>query len=144
MVSMNYATEPMSLDDFDAVLALWRCTEGVGLTESDNKSNIELFLKRNPGLSFVARNEKREIIGAVLCGHDGRRGYLHHLAVATEHRRRRIGTALADRCLAELKKLKMLKCNIFVYGSNAEGKRYWERHGWRVREDLRLMQKTIE
>src|ERR1039457_6973520 len=65
------------IEDFDAVIALWRRTEGVGLNESDTRRAITAYLRRNPNLSFVAAQGGR-IIGAVLCGHDGRRGYLHH------------------------------------------------------------------
>lgn len=70
----------MRLADFDEVLALWQRTEGVGLNESDTRENIASYLQRNPGMSFVARDPDGKLIGAVLCGHEGRRGYLHHLA----------------------------------------------------------------
>ena len=70
------------IKDYDAVFALWRRSEGVGLNESDTRAAIASFLRRNPRHSFIAEKQGR-IIGAVLCGHDGRRGYLHHLAVAS-------------------------------------------------------------
>jgi ribosomal protein S18 acetylase RimI-like enzyme len=87
------------IEDVDAVIALWRRTEGVGLNESDTRPAIAAFLRRNPNLSFVAENDGR-IIGAVLCGHDGRRGCLHHLAVSKRHRCRGVGQQLVNACLA--------------------------------------------
>lgn len=140
---MDHKIEPMTPDDVDPVVTLWRRTEGVGLTESDTKANIALFFDRNPGLSFVA-SVGGEIIGAVLCGHDGRRDYLHHLAVASEHRRKGVGKSLVDRCLAELRRLGIIKCNIFIYANNAEGRKFCERRGWKAREDIRLMQTIID
>jgi ribosomal protein S18 acetylase RimI-like enzyme len=87
------------IEDYDAVVTLWRRSEGVGLNESDTREAIAAFLRRNPRLSFVAQKRGR-IIGIVLCGHDGRRGYLHHLAVSKHHRQRGIGRQLVVACLA--------------------------------------------
>ena len=85
--------------DHAAVVELWCSAEGIGLSSADSRPEIEHYLERNPGMSFVARDDG-QIVGAALCGHDGRRGYLHHLAVAQSHRRRGIGTALAPGLLA--------------------------------------------
>ena len=78
----------MTAADLPAALRLWRKTEGVGLNESDRLPPLRRFLRRNPGLSQVARTHRR-LLGAVLCGHEGRRGYLHHLAVAADCRDRK-------------------------------------------------------
>jgi putative acetyltransferase len=139
---MRCTIAPMKLADYDEVLRLWQSAEGVGLNESDTRSAIVLYLKRNRGMSFVAR-EGKQIVGAVLCGHDGRRGYLHHLAVAPAQRRQGLGTKLVDRCLAELKKAGILKCNIFLYANNKQGEKFWRRNGWNTRADLLLVQKNI-
>ena len=130
------------IEDFDAVVALWRRTEGVGLNESDTRRAIAAFLRRNPRLSFVAEKDGR-IIGAVLCGHDGRRGYLHHLVVSKRHRRRGIGRQLVDACLAKLRKAGIQKCNIFIFASNAEGMKFWTHTGWSLWTELRLMQTPL-
>jgi ribosomal protein S18 acetylase RimI-like enzyme len=140
--AVRYRIETMSLTDYDDVMRLWQNTEGVGLNESDNRCAIASYLKRNPGMSFVARLGT-EIAGAVLCGHDGRRGYLHHLAVAKPHRRRGLGRRLVKACLAELKRLRILKCNIFLFADNAAGGRFWRHNGWVRRADLLVMQKNI-
>jgi len=129
--------------DFDAVIALWRRTEGVGLNESDTRRAIAAFLRRNPRLSFVAEKNGR-VIGAVLCGHDGRRGYLHHLAVSKRHRRGGIGRLLVNACLAKLRKAGISKCNIFIFANNADGMKFWAHTGWSLRTELRLMQIRLD
>jgi ribosomal protein S18 acetylase RimI-like enzyme len=130
---------PFCINDYRAVFALWRRTEGVGLNESDTRRAIAVYLRRNPRLSFVAERN-RQIIGAVLCGHDGRRGYLHHLAVTKRCRGRGIGWQLVNACLARLRVLGISKCNIFIYANNADGMQFWKHTGWKARTELRVMQ----
>src|SRR4051812_31804433 len=116
---MEIEIRPMKADDYDAVRALWEATDGVGLDPSDERDRIIAYLQRNPGLSLAARdksqNARDRIVGAVLCGFDGRRGDLCHLAVAAEYRGRGIGQRLVEDCLARLRDVGMLKCNIRVY-----------------------------
>jgi N-acetylglutamate synthase len=132
---------PMIAADYDEVMAFWQSIEGLGLDEdTDSREGIVGYLERNPGLSFVVRREGR-IIGAVLCGHDGRRGYLHHLAVAPDCRRQGIGRALVDACLAALGSLGIQKCNIFLLADNQLGKAFWRHNGWNERDDLKVLQK---
>jgi len=131
------------IEDYDAVVALWRRTEGVGLNESDTRRAIAVFLRSNPRLSFVAEKNCR-ILGAVLCGHDGRRGYLHHLAVARRHRHRGIGRQLVSACLAKLRKAGIQKCNVFIFAKNTAGMKFWTRTGWSLRAELRLMQIRLD
>ena len=141
---MAYRIRRMTLRNYDAVFALWRETPGVGLdADSDSRAAIGRHLKRNPGLSFVACVGGR-IVGAVLSGHDGRRGYLHHLAVAETHRRQGIGQALVSRCLAALARRHIPKCNIFVLRTNASGIAFWLHQAWLRREQVRLLQKLVD
>jgi N-acetylglutamate synthase len=139
---MKYAIHVMTLADHAAVLRLWQSTEGIGLNESDDRSHVRGYLRRNPGMSFVAVRGA-EIVGAVLCGHDGRRGYLHHLAVAKAHRKKGLGKKLVNACLAELRRLKIQKCNIFLFADNAAGEKFWQHNGWLQRADLLMMQKSL-
>lgn len=127
------------IEDYDAVVALWRRTEGVGLNESDTRRAIAAYLRRNPRFSFVAEKNGR-LIGAVLCGHDGRRGYLHHLAVARQHRQQGIGRQLVNACLAKLRQARIQRCNIFIFANNNAGIKFWVHHGWKPRTELRVMQ----
>jgi N-acetylglutamate synthase len=131
---------PFTLNDYEEVCALWQATPGVGLSSADRREAIGSYLERNPGLSFVARTEGR-LIGAVLCGSDGRRGYLHHLAVHPNFRRQGAGQALVKHCLAALLATGIEKCHLFVFSGNTLGREFWEHNGWRLRSDLLIMSK---
>jgi ribosomal protein S18 acetylase RimI-like enzyme len=130
---------PFRMEDYDASFALWRRCEGIGLGASDTRAAIAAYVRRNPGLSFVAHRKGR-LVGTVLCGHDGRRGYLHHLAVSKRYRRVGLGRRLVDTCLERLRRIDIHKCNIFVFADNVEGMTFWTRTGWNPRPDLSLLQ----
>jgi ribosomal protein S18 acetylase RimI-like enzyme len=133
----------LTIKNCEEVLSLWQNTKGVGLDkDTDTKERIWIYLQRNPGLSFAAF-EKGKVIGAVLCGHDGRRGYLHHLTVAEKHRNKGIGTALVDKVISKLRMLGIRKCNIFVFSDNVGGQAFWKRNGWVERADLKVISKSI-
>lgn len=138
---MSVEIRKMTSDDYDEILALWQVSQGVELSNADSRENIEAFLLRNPGLSFVACDGPH-IVGTVLCGHDGRRGYLHHLAVSKTHRCQGIGRRLASQALAALRQQAIDKCHIFVVKNNCEAITFWKRIGWKERVDeLILMSK---
>lgn len=137
------AIRPMAIEDLDAVLDLWRASEGVGLGDGDAPPALGRYLERNPGMSLVATVEGA-IVGAVLCGHDGRRGYLNHLAVATAYRGRGLGRMLVDACMDGLRDQGIAKCTIVVYGDNDAAEAFWTRIGWAERGDLRVMQRRID
>jgi N-acetylglutamate synthase len=131
----------MTSDDYGRVVALWQNAEGVGLDEHvDTMEGIAAYLRRNPGISCIA-TRNGDVVGAVLCGHDGRRGYLHHLAVAHKWRRQGIAWALVGRCLAKLASVGIPKCNIFLFGDNELGEAFWRQNGWAERSDLKILQK---
>ena len=140
----NYSLRTLTIDDYDAVYALWQQTEGMGLGESDTREAISVFLDRNCGLSMVALGDQGQIVGAVLCGHDGRRGYLHHLAVALAYRKQGIGRALVNEGLARLATLKIQKVNLFLFAHHSEGRTFWLHQGWTAREDIVLVQKVLK
>jgi ribosomal protein S18 acetylase RimI-like enzyme len=139
-IDMSVVIAQMAPADLEDVTAFWTTMDGIGLNESDSMEHLNTFLRRNVGLSLIARSGGR-VVGAVLCGHDGRRGYLHHLAVAPSHRRQRIGTALVERCLSNLAILGIQKCNIFLYADNDDGAAFWRKTAWLDRSDLKLMQR---
>ncbi|MFA5262685.1 MAG: GNAT family N-acetyltransferase [Opitutaceae bacterium] len=139
----GYRLRPFILADYDQVIALWKTTEGMGLGESDTRPAIAAFLKRNPGLSRVIESDEGRIAGAIMCGHDGRRGYLHHLAVPRTLRNKGFGGALVDACLADLKSLSIPKCNLFLFADNLPGRDFWQHEGWTMREDLIVVQKSL-
>ena len=128
---------PMEMTDYDEVMALWRDSEGIGLSDADEPAAIARYLARNPGLSFVAREDGR-LLGAVLCGHDGRRGFLHHLAVRPAARGLGLGRVLVDRCLLALQAEGITKCHLFVKRTNLPATLFWSRVGWQERVDLHM------
>lgn len=135
---MNCDIRPMTAEDFDDVLALWSAAEGVGLSDADARESIERYLERNPGLSLLAWLDD-SLAGAVLCGHDGRRGYIHHLAVRPPYRRRGIGRLLVQECLAGLRREKIQKCHLFVFTRNASAIAFWQAIGFTGRSELSMM-----
>jgi N-acetylglutamate synthase len=140
----KYRIRQMTLKDSDAVLALWQSIPGIGMDDDcDSRRGITRYLKRNPGLSFVACVGDA-VVGAVLSGHDGRRGYLHHLAVAPPLRKMGIGKALVSRCLRSLAKQHIPKCNIFLFRRNVRGRSFWEHNAWNTRRDLSVLQKETK
>ena len=134
---------PFAIDDYMAARALWEASEGVGLDGSDSRERIEAFLRRNPGLSAVAEQDGT-VVGAVLCGHDGRRGLIYHLAVAREHRRQGVGAALVAAALVALRAEGIRKCHVLVFADNDEANQFWRRQGAKIRTDLTLSTFTIE
>jgi ribosomal protein S18 acetylase RimI-like enzyme len=139
---MDVRIREMSMADYDAAIALWKGMEGIGLSQADSRENIKIFLARNPRLSFVAYEDEK-LVGAVMSGHDGRRGFLYHLAVAPEHRLKGTGKHLVDACLKELEMQGMRKCHIFVKAENEPGKKFWRRTGWYERFDLMAMSRDL-
>ena len=134
---------PFIFKNYDEVLSLWQRCDGIGLSDADSRQNIRKYLERNPELSFIAKGQGR-IVGAALCGHDGRRGYLHHLAVLPEFRRRGIGKKLADRCLRALQEAGIQKCHLFVFKNNDKGLQFWKNIGWTPRRDLSIISTNID
>ncbi len=121
--------------------ALWRASEGIGLA-GETPEIVAACLARSPGLSFVALREGR-VVGAVLCTSDGRRGYLHHLAVEPECRRLGIGRALAEAGAAAMAAQGLPKVHLFVWRTNEPALRFWARIGWAERDDLVMMSRTL-
>jgi ribosomal protein S18 acetylase RimI-like enzyme len=127
--------------DHAAAVALWNACEGVCSGESAEE--FARILARNPGLSPCARVGS-ELVAAVLCCHDGRRGYLYHLGVAAAQRGRGIASELVSRALAGLRREQIRRCSIHVYVDNESGEAFWRKLGWRVRTDLKILAVDLE
>jgi putative acetyltransferase len=139
---MTYQIEPMKISDYDHLLTLWQNCPGIGLSSADRPEAIETFLKRNPATCFCAWEDGR-LAGTVLAGHDGRRGYLYHVAVAPDDRRRGLGNQLVSRALEALHQENIEKCHIFVFAQNEDGLRFWRDTGWAQRHDLVILSHNI-
>lgn len=130
----------MALIDYPEVLALWRATPNIGLDDSDSAPAIANFFARNQELSLVVVLPDGAIAAAVLCGHDGRRGFLYHLAVAEGHRRQGFARLLITACLGRLAKLGIQKCSVHLFDDNPEGRAFWLHLGWFERGELAVLQ----
>jgi len=120
---------PLTEDQLPAALELWSQAEGVSVSEGDSLVELRDYLERNPGMSQVALDGSR-LVGALLAGHDGRRGYLYHLAVAPSHRQLGLGRRLVEASLAALKARGLKRVLILVAADNASGRAFWQRCGW--------------
>ena len=125
----------MTIADYDCVVELMKQTPGVSFRDADSREATARYLRRNRGLSFVCEFD-RHLVGCVMSGHDGRRGYLQHLVVLPAHRRQGIANALVESCLSELERLGILKSHIDVFKMNASASAFWESQGWKLRSDI--------
>jgi ribosomal protein S18 acetylase RimI-like enzyme len=123
------STREFVINDYEQAVALWNLADGVEVAEGDSKEEIRAYLLRNPSLSRVAE-ENGTIVGAVLCGHDGRRGLIYHLAVAAAHHGKGIGKRLAQECIMRLRTAGIARALILVAQDNASAHSFWLRTGW--------------
>jgi ribosomal protein S18 acetylase RimI-like enzyme len=131
-----FTIRPMVEEDIPAALVLWQGLPGIGLRAADSPEALARYLRRNLGCSFVAFTEANELAGVSLAGHDGRRGYLHHVAVAEAFRKQGLGRELVERCALALKAEGIEKINLWVKADNATGLAFWNRVGGRERRDI--------
>lgn len=133
----------MTMKDFEEVHALWMEIHGFGIRSiDDSKDGVERFLKRNPTTSMVALQDGK-IIGAILCGHDGRRGCLYHVCVQEAYRKQGIGQQMVNACVEALKAEKINKINLIAFQKNEVGNRFWQGMGWAFREDVNYYECVI-
>ncbi len=133
----------MKIEDYDNVFALWKTIKGFGIRSvDDSREGIERFLKWNPGLSVVAEEEGK-IVGAILCGSDGRRGCLYHVCVHKDYRRQGIGKTMVIWCMEKLKELQINKVSLIAFTQNDIGNAFWKEIGWTKREDLNYYDFTL-
>lgn len=123
----------MTITDYPDVYELWASSAGMGLNDlDDSKEGIDKFLKRNPTTCFVA-TEGNKVVGVIIAGHDGRRGYIYHTAVAKQYKRQGIGRKLAESALKALSEEGITKVGLFVFNRNEGAKRFWKKMGFEVR-----------
>ena len=133
----------MKIEDYDNVFALWKTIKGFGIRSvDDSREGIERFLKWNPGLSVVAEVEGT-IVGAILCGSDGRRGCLYHVCVHKDFRRQGIGKSMVVWCMEKLKGFQINKVSLIAFTQNDVGNAFWKEIGWTKREDLNYYDFTL-
>ena len=140
---MAFEIRTMSIRHYPGVLAVWQsCPEGVHISPTDTREGVRAYLRRNRGLSVVAV-EGRQVVGALLAGHDGRRGLLHHLAVDPAHRGLGIAKALVDEALRRLVAAGIIRCWIVIMAGNAGGRTFWKQAGWQEQPDVVMGMKNL-
>ncbi len=133
----------MTIGDYEGVYALWMSCAGMGLNNlEDSKEGIAKFLNRNPDTCFVAAAKDR-IVGAIMSGNDGRRGYIYHTSVHPDCRKQGIARKLVEKAMEALDSCGINKVALVVFERNREGNSFWERIGFSAREDLIYRNKAI-
>jgi ribosomal protein S18 acetylase RimI-like enzyme len=129
VMSGNVDTREFSIHEYDAAIRLWRRVKGLEIAEGDDREGLAQFLTRNPGLSRAAIDGET-MVGVVLCGHDGRRGHIYHLAVDPAYQGCGVGKRLLDECLDGLRRTGVKRVIIMVADDNQRGGEFWKRRGW--------------
>ncbi|MBK96164.1 MAG: GNAT family N-acetyltransferase [Planctomycetaceae bacterium] len=129
----SFQLRPLTIADFEQVTSLWRRTDG--LSQLESAEELDRFLERNPNCSIVAEDDGT-LLGAILCGHDGRRGYMYHAAVTVLARGRGVGRAMVEHCLAHLKSLAIQRVTLFTLDDHCPAKEFWKHLGFRHRDDI--------
>ena len=138
---MNIRT--MTPADYDGVRQLWMSIKGFAIRSiDDSREGVESFLRRNPTTSVVAEEDDK-IIGAILCGHDGRYGHMYHVCVKNEYRLHGIGKQMVVFCMRALQKEHINKIALIAFTTNDVGNVFWHKVGWKQREDLNYYDFTL-
>jgi len=133
----------MTPDDYDHVYALWMSCKNMGFNDvDDSREGIGRYLRRNPTTCFVAEIDGA-LAGVILAGHDGRRGFVHHMAVGEDYRRQGVGAALVERALSALRAEDISKVALLVFRYNEAGNAFWEKMGFALREDLNYRNRAL-
>lgn len=139
----QYEIRVMTIEDYPQVYDLWMGIHGFGIRSiDDSKEGVERFLKRNPTTSMVAVANNK-IVGAILCGHDGRRGCFYHVCVHEDYRKHGIGKSMAVACMRALQEEHINKVSLIAFKSNTVGNHFWKGAGWTFREDLNYYDFTL-
>ncbi len=134
----------MTIGDYEEAFEMWLQAGESGIrTKEDSHEGIERFLERNPDTSFIAEIDGR-IVGVLMCGQDGRRGYIYHTAIRDPSRSRTIGKALLSAMSEAMNRLQIAKVGLLIDGENDSGSVFWEQQGWIKRDDLMYFNRIIE
>ena len=139
----NITLRVMQMEDYEQVYDLWMTIDGFGIRSIDDSyEGVARFIKRNPTTSVVAEADGK-IVGAILCGHDGRRGCFYHVCVDKDYRKQGIGKAMAVFCMKALQEEQINKVSLIAFKSNSIGNAFWKSAGWTFREDLNYYDFTL-
>ena len=142
-MEIKYEIRVMTTDDYEEVHNLWMSIHGFAIRSiDDSKEGVERFIRRNPKTSVVAVSDGK-IVGAILCGHDGRRGCLYHVCVHEDYRKHGIGKSMAVACMRALQAEQINKVNIVAFKSNELGNHFWKEEGGNFKDDLNYYDFTL-
>lgn len=141
--TQDFTLRVMQIEDYENIYKLWMTIDGFGIRSIDDSyDGVARFIKRNPTTSVVAEVDGN-IVGAILCGHDGRRGCFYHVCVHKDYRKRGIGKAMAVFCMKALQEEDINKVSLIAFKSNVVGNAFWRSAGWTFREDLNYYDFTL-
>ena len=140
---MSTEIREIQIEDYDDLIAFWQTLDGILLNDADSRENIERYLKRNPGMSFVA-HDGEQVVASAMAGHDGRRGYIFHVGVAPGYRRYGLARTILGMCYDRLREAGIAKCYIFLLKDNDSGEEYWNSQGWSACNEYNVMSKWIK
>ena len=126
---MKYKIVEMQLDRYRELIDFWKSCESIYVSDDDDYENLETYLKRNRNSNFIVLHDDK-IIATIKCSHDGRRGYIHHLAVKEEFRKQGIARELVNKCIAILRGEGIYKYRVFVLDSNIGAIEFWKQLGF--------------
>lgn len=139
-----YKIKAMDIKDYKKIISLWENSEGVVINSRDDSIKyIKKFLARNPRTCFVAEYNNIEIIGTIMGGNDGRRGFIYHLMVKPEHRKNGIGKKLLEKTENNFKKEGIGKIYLLVLESNEIGNKFWEKNDYKFDGNVKFRSKRI-
>lgn len=125
--------QAMKESDIEQVLKLWNNIFGSSFLESSvTQEELIAYLKKNPEASSVACTEDGKVIGALLCGNDGIRGFIYHIAIYEEYRVNEISKSLLDRSLSKLKEVGIKTGFIFTQNNSHDMDVTFNSIGWVV------------
>jgi len=140
-----YKIKKMKIKYFNEIIELWKNSDGIGINDhDDSKFSLKKFIKRNPNTCFIAVNNEKEIIGTIIGGNDGRRGFIYHLLVKSEYRKNGIGKKLLELVENNFIKDGIRRINLFVLKNNEIGNNFWENNGYGIRDVALFRSKKIE
>lgn len=134
----------MQRDDITAARQLWVNAFHAGYSSAfDTEAVIHRYLDRNPNLSTVASTKDGTLVGALMCGHDGRRGSIYHTAVHPDYRHQGIAKRMEQRSISALRAIGITTGFLFIHIKNEGSQAFWHSMGWETIEDIRYLYKQF-
>ena len=129
--------EKFKIEYYDEVVELWR-KAGIEIVSSDTIDEVTRVLNRNPDLFLIGKLHEK-VISVVIGAFDGRRGYVHHLAVDPDYQKIGFGKIIMEALIEQFRTKNIQKVHLFIEKSKKSVVKFYSNLGWDVREDLIMM-----